>query len=218
MRKGATFFVIVMLGLSFIFTLFYTRKETKLPPKETRQEAQSNKVLGETGSSGNPQVRPMVEWLNDDEFAIYRGCGTECEAVYIFNLKENFKQKLYYGVKHTWSPNKKYVLGYHYAIQPGITVGDKFGNELFTLRREYPQNGESRSTHKAVWSPNSSKLALIINKDKEQELELLVFNIENGFKLLLQKDLNSSEFTDFGWKDEKTAFYTVDGKANEIKL
>ena len=206
------------MGLSFIFTLSYSQKETKTPLKETVTKVQPKKILGEASSNENSQIRPTIEWLNDEEFVIYRGCGTECEVVYIFDLKKNFEQKLYYGIKHTWSPDKKYLLAYHYAIEPGITVGDRSGTRLFTLRREYPKDGKEVSTHKAIWSPSSSKLALIINKNKEAELELLVFDVENSRKLLSQKDLDSSDFTDFGWKDEKTVFYTVDGEANEFKL
>jgi len=67
---------------------------------------------------GNPKTRPTIEWLNDKEFALYKGCGTECVAVYLFNIN-NFQRKFYYGVEHTWSPNKKYVFAYHYANPAG---------------------------------------------------------------------------------------------------
>lgn len=171
----------------------------------------------ETMFAGNFRVS-FFEWLSDTEIAVYQDCGTECMITYYIDLATKHRRRFSLGVGYTWSPNKQYVLAYHLSLQQGISIGDKFGNQLFTLRRDSPNSLENYSSHRASWSPDSSKLALIIHKEGETKLELLVFNVENGFKLLLQKDLNSSEFTDFGWEGEKTVFYAVNGKINKTKL
>ncbi|PIZ64212.1 hypothetical protein CO051_04680 [Candidatus Roizmanbacteria bacterium CG_4_9_14_0_2_um_filter_39_13] len=162
-------------------------------------------ILGTAASNGNPQVRPAIEWLNDEEFAVYRGCGTECETVYIFNLRQDGKQKLYYGVGHTWSPDKQYILAHHYAVQSGITVGDRYDNILFDLRREYPK--EYVGTHKASWSPDSTKLALIIHQDEKTRMELFVFDAQKNFQKIVQKQIQTKEVNDLYWQDRKTLIY-----------
>lgn len=168
-------------------------------------------------SDGNPKTRPSIEWLNDKEFALYKGCGTECETVYLFNIN-NFQRKFYYGVEHRWSPNKQYVLAYHYAIQPGITVGDRLGNVLFAIRRSYSPDSGAYSRHEASWSPDSLKLALIIQKEHGAGLELMVFDVEHKFNLIKQRDLESNIFTHLEWKDERTVSYEVDGEVRMVTL
>lgn len=103
-------------------------------------------------------------------------------------------------------------------IQPGITVGNRLGNSLFVLRRSYSPNSGEYSSHEASWSPDSLKLALIIQKQHGAGLELLVFDVEHEFNLIKQRDLESSVFTRLGWKDERTVFYEVGGKVKMVAL
>lgn len=158
------------------------------------------------------------EWLSERELSVSVGCGTECSYLEILDIKTLNKRQLMYGVGYTWSPNKRYVFAYQYTIQSGLIVGDRFGNKLFTLKRGYPKTKERFSTHQAIWSPDSAKLALIINKDGQPELELLVFDAENGFKIIAQKDLEGKEFSELGWKDEESVFYKVRGEIMEVNI
>lgn len=158
------------------------------------------------------------EWLNDEEMAIYRDCGTECMVAYHIDLLKNETHRLSLGVGYTWSPDRKYVLAYHVALQPGVTIGDRLGQPVFTLRRNSPKNKSGYSPHRAVWSPDSSKLALIIHKDNEARLEALIFDAREKFKLIRQKDLESDKFSDLTWASHRTVAYTDGGKRTTLGL
>lgn len=158
------------------------------------------------------------EWLSETEISIGVGCGTECSYLEIVDVLTKNKRQLMYGVGYDWSPNKKYVFAYHYAIAAGITIGDKFSRELFTIKREYPQNAKWFSGHKAAWSFDSTKLALVINKDGEIEMELLVFDAEKGFKTVLQKNLGARRFLKLGWDKNDIVYYETDGGITKIKI
>jgi Tol biopolymer transport system component len=162
------------------------------------------------------------EWLTDEEIAVYRNCGTECMIAYIVDLKTKTPRELMLGVGYTWSPNKQYVLAYHYSSKYGISVAEKdnfYGRMRFELRREHPPSGSNlTSKTQASWSPDSNKLALVIKKKAEEKLELLLFDVKNDFRLLGQKDLKSNQFSDLGWKDGTTVFYESGGKIIEIKI
>jgi hypothetical protein len=151
------------------------------------------------------------EWLSDEEIAVYSGCGTECMIAYLVDLETKTPQEFMLGAGYTWSPNRKYVLAYHYSYEYGISVSDRggaYGRTVFQLRREHPPSGSGlASKTQAAWSPDSSKLALVTRKESEERLELLIFGVENDFKLLLQRDLESDDFSKVGWKDTETVFY-----------
>lgn len=129
------------------------------------------------------------EWLDENEIAVYYGCGTECMSVYIIDATTG-KEKalLVYGVGHEWSPNKQLVLAYNYTVQYGIVVGDRYNNKLFTLHRDRDYNYNDMVTYgtQAEWSPDGSKIALFIKKDKKEEMELLVFDVDNDFQQIFQ--------------------------------
>lgn len=159
------------------------------------------------------------EWLNDEEIAVYRSCGTECMTAYVINLNTKLPQEFPLGVGYSWSPDKRYLLAYHYTSKYGISVtrkGDLYGRRIFELVRNQPPSG-SRLTDKtkAIWSPDSSKLALIIKKDKEEKFELLVFNIRNDFNLLKQKDIEGSDFSNLEWKDTDVVQFEINGEVVE---
>ena len=175
----------------------------------------------ETVFQGNFRLS-YIEWLNDEEMVIYRSCGTECMIAYNVDLENKTTREFTFGVGYTWSPNKKYILAYNFSYKYGISVaerGDLYGRRIFELRRNNPPRGSGLvNKTKAVWSPDSSKLALVIKKEDKEKLELLVFAVQRNFEIILQKNLESMEFADFDWKDEKTVFFIVDEKTNEIKL
>lgn len=158
------------------------------------------------------------EWISNNELSVWVGCGSECSYLEVVDVFSKNKTPLQYGVGYAWSPNKRYVLAYHYSVQAGITVGDKNGNNLFTLKRNYPAGSRWFSDHEAVWSIDSSKLALIIHKDKSPNLELLVFDVKNKFKILLSRDLESQEFLEVGWKDVNSVYYKTDTGVKLVKL
>lgn len=160
------------------------------------------------------------EWLNDGEIVVYRGCGTECRIAYIVNIETKIPHEFTLGVGYTWSPDKRYVLAYHYSYKYGISVserGDLYGRMVFELRREHPPSGSALGNKtQASWSPDSKRLALIIKKQDKEQLELLVFDVENGFRPLLQKDLEDIDFSEVGWRNIDTVFYAIGGKAFEV--
>jgi len=171
----------------------------------------------ETVFAGNFRVSSF-EWLSDTEIAVYQDCGTECMIAYYIDLTTKHKHRFFLGVGYTWSPDRQYVLAYHINLQQGISVGDKFGNQIFTLRRDSPSTSENYSSHRASWSPDSSRLALIIHKEDKTKLELLVFAVKQNFKIILQQDLAGDSLTNLGWSDQLTIFYTMNEETKKISL
>lgn len=158
------------------------------------------------------------EWLSNEEISVGVGCGTECGYLDLVNINTKHRIQLAYGVGYTWSPNKKLVLVYHYSLRDGITVGDKNGNILFTLKRNYPPDDQIVATHEAVWSPDSSKIALIIHKEKSPDLELVVLDVTNKFETTFLRDLAEHEFSKLSWRVPRTLTYNSGGKENSIIL
>ena len=129
------------------------------------------------------------EWFSENEVLVSYGCGTECRVLYLIDIDSGKQWTLQYGVGYEWSPNKEMVVAYHYSWKYGITIGDKYGNELFTLRRERgPVVNDLESKTQAIWSSDNTKMALYIKKEGENEMELLVFDIEKSFKQIFQSD------------------------------
>lgn len=148
------------------------------------------------------------EWLNDNEVIVYCSCGTECMAVYLIDADTGEqKTQLVYGVGYEWAPNKKIVLAYNYSAGYGITVGDKNNNELLVLRREFSDlhNNLVYET-RALWSPDSSKLALVIKKENVDGMEILVFETKD-FEQIFRSDIEFAENAEFAWADNNKIIY-----------
>ncbi|MFH1838654.1 MAG: hypothetical protein ABH808_04170 [Candidatus Kuenenbacteria bacterium] len=138
------------------------------------------------------------KWFSDNEVLVVYNCGTECEALYFINVNSDEKYILQYGVGYQWSPNKELVIAYYYTGAYGIAVGDKYGNEIFNLQREENKFfSKLVKETKGIWSSDSKKLALIIKKENQEKLELLVFDVENNFRIIYQKNLEKNNFSDF---------------------
>jgi len=147
------------------------------------------------------------EWMNDNEVLVYYGCGTECMVIFVINVNTGEeKAQLQYGVGHEWSPNREYVLAYNYSYRYGITVGDKKEKIFLSIKRK-PSNYNLIYQTKAIWSSDSKQLALIIKKEEENQMELLVFDVENNFKQTFQKDIDFHENYDFAWIDDDKLLY-----------
>lgn len=160
----------------------------------------------------------FFEWLDDNEIAVYQDCGTECMMVYLIDTQTGRSHRFFMGGGYSWAPNKKYVLAFHDVPSDGISVGDKFGNVLFSLVRENPNTQETVANLRAAWSPDSSKIALIVHKELSSDLELIVFNVLNKFKITLRKDLPEKEFSELNWRATGKLTYKSGGKENSIKL
>jgi dipeptidyl aminopeptidase/acylaminoacyl peptidase len=130
------------------------------------------------------------EWIFPDEIAICINCGTECQLLKIIDLKTKKETNLNFGVNYEWSPDKKYVLAYNFASGfYGITIGDRFGNIVFTLKRKLPDfPSHLVEKTKANWSRDGKKLTLIIKKENEEKLEILVFDVKKNFKIISKRD------------------------------
>ncbi len=134
------------------------------------------------------------EWLNEDEVIVYYGCGTECMVGFVIDADTGQrKAELQYGVGYTWSPNKEYVYAYNYSGNYGLTIGDKKDNILLSIAREHGPQIKFGLVSKtmAIWSLDSKRIALIIKKEKEEKMELLVYEKrEKKFERILQKDID----------------------------
>lgn len=145
------------------------------------------------------------EWFNENEVAVYYNCGTECQLLYLADVYSGEGNSLVYGVNYEWSPNKELSLAYHYYSWGiyGITVGGKKGNELFSVTRNpaHNDNWELIGKTKAKWSPDSSKLALIIKKENKNQMELLVFDVSNNFKQIFRWDADNADEYNLEWDE-----------------
>src|SRR3989344_2540547 len=152
------------------------------------------------------------EWLSDEEILVSESCGTECQAQFLIDLKSAKTYILRYGVKYTWSPDKKLVFAYNYSLRHGITVGDKYGKKLFNYWVDWNNKNIGKSnTPQAMWSPDSSKLALVLEKPSEDGYELVIFDSYKNFKRSFQSDIDFVSSFKVDWSgDSKKAL--VNGK------
>lgn len=163
------------------------------------------------------------EWLFDEELAVYRDCGTECTIAYVVNVDTKKYEQLPMGVGYTWSPDKFYVASYRYSGRYGITIASRRGNygrSIYEILREPPPTGSALISKTALkWSPDASKFALVIRKNDEEMLELIVFGLENdNFVLLSQHGIDQDSFDEFFWKGTSSIHYYDSGKEKVIKL
>lgn len=146
------------------------------------------------------------EWFDNNYVLVYYNCGTECRALYKINVntgkQTDISKNFGYGVGYQWSSNKRYVLAYHYTSNYGISVGDKNGNIIFRMMRD-PAPGIMITDVKALWSPDSSKIVLIIKKEEREILEALVFDINQDFKIIFQEDLvGNIDDIEISWQNQ----------------
>lgn len=148
------------------------------------------------------------EWLNNKEVAVYYGCGTECMVVFIIDVNSGErKSELQYGVGHEWSPSKELVLAYNYSYRYGITIGDKIGNALFSIKREPIAYHDLIDKTVATWSPDSNKIAVVIKKENQDQLELLVFDVQENFKQIFQSDVGFLKDIELKWDSDEKLIY-----------
>ena len=144
------------------------------------------------------------EWFSNDEVLIDESCGTECHVQILENLITGKEYVLQYGVGYTWSPNKKWIFAYNYSYRTGITIGDKFGNIIYKHHILPPEN-ETANTPLAVWSPDSSKLALVMKKSDDKSFELIILNSGENFKEIFKSNVDTDKKFELKWAlDGKT--------------
>ncbi len=162
-----------------------------------------------------------LEWLDERELVVYRSCGTECMAAYIIDIKTKEQQDLFLGAGYLWSPNKEYVAAQHYSYKYGIFIakrGNEYGQTVFELRREHPEFGSGLIDQTIIaWSQGSSKVAIILRKQDEEKLELLVYDVQEHFALLHQWDLVGTDVSNLAWSDPDVISWTEDGKSKKIQ-
>ena len=126
------------------------------------------------------------EWLNDDEVAVYTGCGTACRSVQVIDTTTGETEAEFMnGSDYEWSPNGMYVAAYASWSRYGVTIADKQGNTLIALLRERDEGVTSPLTEatKVVWWDHQEKFAVFIKKEGKEEMEMLLDDREgNGFK------------------------------------
>ncbi len=142
------------------------------------------------------------EWFNEDKILVSYNCGTECQMLYLIDTRTNKQNQLVYGVNYEWSPNKEMVSAHNYYPSYGVTVGTQFGEKIFSIQRSIDDTNETILNEKTntSWSPDSSKLAVVIKKEDNNQMELLVLDVENKFKKILRNDLPTSvDYYDVKW-------------------
>lgn len=154
------------------------------------------------------------EWFSDNEVLVSEGCGTECQAQFLINLEYGKQYTLQYGVGYQWSPNKKMVVAYNYSLRRGITVGDKFGKKLFRYVLTPRNDTHFANTPQALWSPDSNKLAVAMEKETGEGFDLLVFGVKKNFKKILRSDIGSSDKFELAWSEDSKKVF-VNGLALE---
>ena len=163
-----------------------------------------------------------LEWLTDDELVVYRSCGTECITANLVDTKTAEKQAINLGVGYSWSPDKQYVLAHHYAINYGISIASRenhFEKSLLQIRRNHTPAGSALANQtRTTWAPDSTKLALIIRKEGEERLELLVFDLLDDFRVLVQKDLAETAISSLAWSNTNTVVLTENGINRRISF
>jgi len=162
------------------------------------------------------------EWLNDRELVIYRSCGTECMSATIIDIDTKLQQDMSLGVGYTWSPNKQYVAVYHYSYKYGISVanrGSQYGTNILEIRRNHPDSGSYLTDQTEIaWSPDSTKLAVVIRKENEEKIELLVYAPEDQFKLVHKQDLGQMHIDDLSWDGTDNIVVTGNGLSTTITV
>lgn len=144
------------------------------------------------------------EWFSENEVLVHYNCGTECQALYLANVDSGKETALVYGVNYEWSPNKEFVLAYHYSWKYGITAGDKNGKVLLEITRgnTSDKDDELIQKTKAIWSPDSSRLALVIKKEYIYKMEVLVFDVKNNFNQIYRQDMPDVDEYNLRWSDD----------------
>lgn len=153
-----------------------------------------------------------LEWLDDREIVVYRSCGTECLIAYIVDTETKKQQALTLGVGYLWSPNKQYVAALYYSYKYGISIADRgseHGQTVFQMRRDHPPTGSRLGNKTQVaWSSDSAKLAIVIRKNNEEKLEMVVIDIQKDFETKYQQDLISDDISGIAWEGSSTIILT----------
>lgn len=142
------------------------------------------------------------EWLNENEVVVYDNCGTECVAGFLYDARDGRKEADLWAVGHEWSPDKQMILSYNYTIGYGVRVQNKKGEDLFLIARQQPvPYNELAQETRAIWSPDSAKLAVAIRKETEDKMELLIYNAKDNFKKIYQVDIILADVPGIRWDD-----------------
>lgn len=142
------------------------------------------------------------EWLNENELVVYDNCGTECVVGFLYDVRDGKKEADLWAVGHEWSPDKQMILSYNYTIGYGVMVQDKKGEDLFLIARQQPiPYNKLMDETRAIWSPDSTKLALAIRKETENRMELLIYNTKDNFKIIYQANMLLAEVPEIRWSD-----------------
>lgn len=146
------------------------------------------------------------EWLNENEVVAYDNCGTECVVGFLFDARDGRKKADLWAVGHEWSPDRQMILSYNYTIGYGVRVQNKKGEDLFLITRRQPRSYNKLILEtRAIWSPDSAKLALAIKKEKEDKMEILVYNTKDNFKKIYQSDMLLADVPEIRWSDDGSA-------------
>lgn len=69
-----------------------------------------------------------------------------------------------------------------------------------------------------TWLPDSKSLAVTIRKENEEKLELLVYAIEDRFRLLHHQDLEQIRIDDLSWDGVADAGETPNMVASQLSI
>ncbi|MBI4268609.1 cell wall hydrolase [Candidatus Uhrbacteria bacterium] len=131
-------------------------------------------------------------YLGDNLVALYDGCGTECEAVRVFDEQTNeMRAQFVYGVGYVWSPDKKKVVAFH-SHDSGMTIGDRYGNVLYGDSHLYTTEKYQLPIY-AEWSPDGTTLAVITPTDIRSRVDFHLYETRGTYGRRISIPLRTSD-------------------------
>lgn len=140
------------------------------------------------------------EWFSEEEVLIPYGCGTECQVLYLVNVNSGFKETIQQGVSYEWSSDRNWLFAYRYSGKLGIVVFDKNQDQIYEYLKDPRDKYEEKI--KGSWAPSGNRLAMVKEKDHEDQLELIIADFDQSGIVLVQKDLGEAGCSNMRWSDD----------------
>lgn len=161
--------------------------------------------IGETATKKNKEVYSGShktsgwEWFSEDEVLIPYGCGTECQVLYLVNVDSGSKETIQQGVSYEWSSDKNWLFAHRYSGKLGIVVFNRNQDQIYEYLKDPDHRDKYYEKIKGLWAPLSNRLAMVKEKNREDQLELIIADFDQVGKILVQKDLDKKGCSNMWW-------------------
>lgn len=154
------------------------------------------------------------EWFSENEILIPYGCGTECEVLYLVDANSGFKETIQQGVGYEWSSDKNWLFAYRYSGKLGIIAFNRNQDKIYEYLKDPDHRMKYYEEIKGEWAPSSNRLAMIKEKDNEDQLELIIVDFDKDGKVLLQKNLGEVGCANMWWDSNRefTCYHSQKGR------